>query len=224
MLNFMKEVKHIKITKDMKVSDLIREMSSSGVMQAGKLALSVNILEEMIKDKECKVFFGLAGAMVPGGMKNIIIDMIDNKLIDVFVTTGANLTHDLVEGLGHCAMCHTPVNLIGGPIHSYHLTGNFIEGFWAPNITAEGLSRSDVNEVVEVFSKGRLSLGAGAVAGTVVVGKGTGGLVGWIKVDTLVFSGATPQPASARSSWPRRWCSDSDRSCPRCRSDSSLPG
>jgi deoxyhypusine synthase len=39
--------------------------------------------------------------MVPGGMKNIAIDMLKNNQIDVLVTTGANLTHDLIEALGH---------------------------------------------------------------------------------------------------------------------------
>jgi len=39
--------------------------------------------------------------MVPAGMKKIIIDMLKNRAIDVFVTTGANLTHDLIEALGY---------------------------------------------------------------------------------------------------------------------------
>ena len=52
----------------------------------------------MFNDHECKVFFGVAGAMVPAGMKQIIMDLLDNT--DVFVTTGANLTHDLMESLG----------------------------------------------------------------------------------------------------------------------------
>ena len=38
--------------------------------------------------------------MVPGGMKQIIVDMLENKQIDVLVSTGANLTHDLIEALG----------------------------------------------------------------------------------------------------------------------------
>ena len=54
----------------------------------------------MIKDKDCKVFLGQAGALVPGGLRQILIDMINLKLIDVFVTTGATLTHDLIESLG----------------------------------------------------------------------------------------------------------------------------
>jgi deoxyhypusine synthase len=97
----MKKVEHIKIIPGMTVNNLILGMKKSGVMQAGKLALAVDILAEAIKDKECKLFFGLAGAMVPGGMKQVIIDLIDSGWIDVMVTTGANLTHDLGESLGY---------------------------------------------------------------------------------------------------------------------------
>jgi len=96
----MKVVKQIDIKSEMKVKNLIKEMSESGVMGAGRIAKSADILKTMKKDKDCKVFFGLAGAMVPGGMKNIIIDMLKNGYIDVFVTTGANLTHDLIEAVG----------------------------------------------------------------------------------------------------------------------------
>ena len=96
----MKEVKHINIKKGMKVSELIEEYNNSG-LSANKLAKSIDILELMIKDKECKVFLGIAGVMVSSGMRNIILDMIKNKYIDVLVITGANLTHDLVEALGY---------------------------------------------------------------------------------------------------------------------------
>ena len=61
-----------------------------------------------------------------------------------------------VEGLGHCAMCHTPINVLGAPKRKYHLTGSFIEGFWAPDITSKGLEIAPVEEVVRVFKEGRL--------------------------------------------------------------------
>src|SRR3989344_9143411 len=96
----MHKVNQIEIKKGMTVNDLIKQFSLSGVMGSGKIAKATDILEAMIKDKDCKVFFGLAGAMVPGGMRNIIIDILKNKYVDVFVTTGATLTHDLVEALG----------------------------------------------------------------------------------------------------------------------------
>lgn len=84
----------------MSCRDLIREMANSGVMGAGKIAKSSEILKKMHSDKDCRVFLGVAGALVPGGMKNIIIDMLDSGYADVIVTTGATLTHDLVEALG----------------------------------------------------------------------------------------------------------------------------
>jgi len=96
----LKPVKQIDIKENMKVNELINEMSLSGVFGAGRLAKAASIFKQMADDKECKVFFGLAGAMVPAGMKNIIIDMLEQGYIDVLVTTGANLTHDLIEALG----------------------------------------------------------------------------------------------------------------------------
>ena len=95
----MKEVKHVKIKNGMKVDELVRGMRDAGVMGGGKLGKAVDILEEMIKDKECKVFVGVAGALIPGGMREIIIDLLD--YVDVFVCTGATLTHDLIEALGN---------------------------------------------------------------------------------------------------------------------------
>jgi len=93
----MDKIKPIKIEKDMKVSELVDGMSGMG-FGAGKIAEASRIMEKMFEDKECKVFLGVAGAMVPAGMKQIFLDMFDNT--DVFVTTGANLTHDLIEALG----------------------------------------------------------------------------------------------------------------------------
>src|SRR3989338_7885517 len=97
----MKPVNHIKIDKPLSVNELVRKMDSVGVLAAGRLGKAVNICEHMIKDKECKVFLVLAGPLVPGGMREIIIDMIENKWVDVVVATGATLTHDLGEALGY---------------------------------------------------------------------------------------------------------------------------
>ncbi len=96
-----KKVKHIEIKKGLKVDDLVKEFSNSGVFGAGRIAKATNIFEKMIKHQDCKIFLGLAGAMVPGGMKKIIIDMLKNNYVHVLVVTGANLTHDLIESIGY---------------------------------------------------------------------------------------------------------------------------
>jgi len=96
----MKPVHHIKIKSKMTVSELVKEMESTNVVGSGRLGKAVSILEQMIKDKDCIIFLGIAGAMVPSGMREIMLDILESRYIDVFVTTGANLTHDLAESLG----------------------------------------------------------------------------------------------------------------------------
>lgn len=96
----MKPVKQMGVKQGMKVSDLVREMSASGVFGAGRVGRASQVMKKMFDDRDCKVFLGVAGAMVPGGMKNIIVDMLERGYVDVLVTTGATLTHDLVEALG----------------------------------------------------------------------------------------------------------------------------
>lgn len=93
----MKPVNQLKPSRD--VRELINGMAGTG-FNGKKLATACLIYEEMIKHPSCVKFFGLAGAMVPAGMREIIRDWIDKGYINVLVTTGANLTHDLAEGLG----------------------------------------------------------------------------------------------------------------------------
>lgn len=96
----MKEVKAIEVRKGMTANELVKEFEKAGVMQSGKIARAINIYEEMIRDKKCTKFFGIAGAFVPAGMQKILAEFLENKWIDVLVCTGATLTHDLVEGIG----------------------------------------------------------------------------------------------------------------------------
>ena len=95
----MKKIKSIKIKKEIKVSELVEEMKEAG-FGARKIGMASEIMKKMFSDKECRVFLGVAGAMVTAGMKEIIIDIIKEEKINVLVTTGANLTHDLIEALG----------------------------------------------------------------------------------------------------------------------------
>lgn len=71
----------------------------------------------------------------------------------------------LVQGLGHCSMCHTPLNVLGAPKKEYYLTGAFVDGYWSPNITGYGLKSASIYEVANVFKKGELINQAGPVAG-----------------------------------------------------------
>jgi deoxyhypusine synthase len=92
-------VKGATIVPNMTVEELIKEYSGCA-FGAGRLAEAVDVYYEMLASEKTKKFFGLAGAMTPAGMRNIISDLIRDGYIDVLVTTGANMVHDLVEALG----------------------------------------------------------------------------------------------------------------------------
>ena len=94
------KVNQINITKDMKISDLINQFDESGVLGAGRVARACNILTDMIEDEDMKVFMSLGGPLIPGGMRNIITKMIKEGHVDLIVSSGANITHDLVEAFG----------------------------------------------------------------------------------------------------------------------------
>ena len=92
-------IRHAKITKNMTVSELVGSLEGTA-FGAGRLSEAVDIYRDMVSDRECTKFFGLAGAMVPAGMRQIVSDMIRDKEIDILVSTGANLVHDIIESIG----------------------------------------------------------------------------------------------------------------------------
>ena len=64
----------------------------------------------------------------------------------------------LVEGLGHCGACHTPMNAIGGSKAGRAFQGNTIQDWWAPSLTNDqrtGLGAWSVEEIVEYLQTGR---------------------------------------------------------------------
>jgi len=94
-------VSHIKISNRMSVLSLAQQMEAARVLGAGRFGKAARILGEMFRDKNCMKFISLAGPLIPGGLRNVITDLVDGGYINGVVTTGANVTHDLLEALGH---------------------------------------------------------------------------------------------------------------------------
>ena len=91
-------VKPVEITPGTEVSELLDRMADTA-FQGKNLAVAVDAWEQMLRDN-VTIFFGLAGAMIPAGMRRVIVYLIKNRLIDCLVSTGANLFHDIHETLG----------------------------------------------------------------------------------------------------------------------------
>lgn len=96
----LKYVEQIRLERDMSVSELLYRMRQSGVLGAGRIGKAAEIMVEMVQDEDYVIFLAMAGPMIPAGLRNIISDLIKYRVIDVIVTSGSNIVHDLIEAIG----------------------------------------------------------------------------------------------------------------------------
>lgn len=94
-----KRMNQVDIHPNMTTVELLASMKNGG-FTCRKVGLATDLLEQMIVDDSCTVFLGLAGALIPGGMRNILRTMIEKNMVNCIVTTGANISHDLLETSG----------------------------------------------------------------------------------------------------------------------------
>ena len=92
-------IDHVTVSAGMSVAELVEEYGKAGI-GAANLHEAADVYAEMLSREDVTNFFGLAGAMVPAGMRQIVTDLLRDGHIDALVTTGANLTHDSIEAIG----------------------------------------------------------------------------------------------------------------------------
>jgi len=90
----------MRIQKGLSIDELLEQMRQCGVLGAGKIGKAAKLTAKMFGDPDYTVFLTLAGALVPGGLRKIVADLINEEHVNVLVTTGANMVHDMVEALG----------------------------------------------------------------------------------------------------------------------------
>ena len=83
--------------KGMSVDDLVFQMEKAWGFTAGKLALGVRILENMMKDRDCVKFLSFTGNLVATGTRGALRELVKRKLVDVVVTTCGTLDHDVAR-------------------------------------------------------------------------------------------------------------------------------
>ena len=96
---FLKEPTEPVDVSEKTVGELLNAMLKTG-FQGRKLAECAEVWRDMLREEKITIWMGLSGAMVPAGMRRILAYMIKNRFIDVLVSTGANLYHDVHEALG----------------------------------------------------------------------------------------------------------------------------
>jgi deoxyhypusine synthase len=124
---FTKKLEPIHV-KPKTVNELLTEMSKTAY-QGRKLGEAVDVWENMVKAKDLTIAMGFAGSMSTAGQWTIVNWLIENRFIDVLVSTGANVSEDIVDAMGF--------------------------GYWQGNhnVNDEQLLKDDVNRYYDVYGK-----------------------------------------------------------------------
>ena len=94
-----KPVETIQVGKK-SISALLAEMAQTG-FQGKKLGEVANIWAEMVEQRNLTVFLGLTGSLSTTGQWKIVRWLIQKRYVDVVVSTGANISEDILEALGY---------------------------------------------------------------------------------------------------------------------------
>ena len=88
---------------DIKAHDVrpLVEAMADMAFQARNLGRAARIVDLMLADKECSVIVCIAGSLCSAGLREVFIDLVENRMVDAIVATGANIVdQDFFEGLG----------------------------------------------------------------------------------------------------------------------------
>jgi deoxyhypusine synthase len=90
-------VEDYSFSEKMSVDELVLQMEKAWGFTAGKLAVGVRILEDMVRDKKCVKFLSFTGNLVATGARGALKELVKRKLVDIVVTTCGTLDHDVAR-------------------------------------------------------------------------------------------------------------------------------
>jgi len=93
----MKPISDIELDESMKVKELTTQMLASGGFTAKKLGVACDILRKMFREKQCTIFLSFPACIISTGTRGVIRKLVEEKLVDVIVTTCGTLDHDLAR-------------------------------------------------------------------------------------------------------------------------------
>ena len=120
-----RKVEGVKV-REKSISQLVSEMGKTAY-QGRKLAEAVELWEKMVKEDDLVIILGLAGSMSTAGQWTLVNWLIKNRFVDVIVSTGANVSEDIVDAMGL--------------------------GYWqaTSNVKDEELLEADINRYYDVY-------------------------------------------------------------------------
>jgi deoxyhypusine synthase len=89
----------IQVNPTASISGVLDKMGGLGG-EGHKLSTALSLWERMARDPGCTILLGLSGPLIPAGMRELIVYLIEHRYIDGVVASASNLFHDLHEARG----------------------------------------------------------------------------------------------------------------------------
>lgn len=105
--NFLKTVLRPVEVGEKTISQLLEEMKFTG-FQGRNLALAAEIWGKALEAEDTVVMLGYAGSLSTTGQWKIIKWLVEKRFVDVVVSTGANISEDLIAAMGFNYYVGTP--------------------------------------------------------------------------------------------------------------------
>ncbi len=93
----MEPIKDIELGGKTSADDLVKQFYEAGGFVAKKVGIGVNILEGMMKDKDCIKMLSFPAAIISTGTRGVIKDLVKSRMVDAIVTTCGTLDHDFAR-------------------------------------------------------------------------------------------------------------------------------
>ncbi len=90
-------VRDIKLKEGESLDELVRDLGEAGGFTAKKIAEGTLILEKMMNEERCVTFLSFPACVVATGLRGVIRELVQRKMVDVIVTTCGTLDHDLAR-------------------------------------------------------------------------------------------------------------------------------
>ncbi|HEX08264.1 MAG TPA: deoxyhypusine synthase [Thermoplasmatales archaeon] len=97
MVKLGRTVKDIVLSENMTVKELVNQFYESGGFTAKKVATGVEILRDMLNEKDCTRFLSFPACIVATGARGVVKELVKRKFFDVIITTCGTLDHDLAR-------------------------------------------------------------------------------------------------------------------------------
>ena len=97
MVKLGRTVKDIVLSESMTIKELVNQFYESGGFTAKKVAAGVEILKDMLNEKNCVKFLSFPACIIATGTRGVVKELVKRKFFDVIVTTCGTLDHDLAR-------------------------------------------------------------------------------------------------------------------------------